>query len=518
MARPPKNAEGPSATERMELAFWDCMKEMPFSEITVRDIVSRAKVNRNSYYYHYDSMWDLAQASVEHADFAAVARVLLEGFVADEAADADDVAAQAQKGFDHLRVLASENGNQRLLEDAKRSVVNEWLALFKLREDRLPSETRSSIDFVFGGVAALLAGGRPGDLDTFETTIENSPLLTNTIAMLRSDLDPEEPAQSSWSQSLYTKMTEERVVVERTVEEFVVREEEVEEILAEAKNAPVNGVLAPSEDIRLESDSATSEPIIEERVTSTNLTGSEMATSWDENETAHSTPEVAEEQESADLLSEDATIPETTGTQIEQEPANISAHTSEIEETVEEEIVSETIIEAHEGFNLVSEQVPENEIQTQQETEHANEAISEQEPVNETQSQDDYVPTQDLNDVSANEAEQESEPTVNLEQEAAESHESEALPARETADIPETERVSERDAEGLGSHKAADTDVSELSDGPAPDSLDEQAVPVEPADNEQSTSQTESPTEPEVGSEESDESNEEDQLSFDFLF
>lgn len=53
----------------MELAFWDCMKEMPFSEITVRDIVSRAKVNRNSYYYHYDSMWDLAQASVEHAGF-----------------------------------------------------------------------------------------------------------------------------------------------------------------------------------------------------------------------------------------------------------------------------------------------------------------------------------------------------------------------------------------------------------------------------------------------------------------
>ena len=63
MARPPKNAEGPSATERMESAFWDCMGEMPFSEITVRDIVGRAKVNRNSYYYHYDSMWDLAHAS-----------------------------------------------------------------------------------------------------------------------------------------------------------------------------------------------------------------------------------------------------------------------------------------------------------------------------------------------------------------------------------------------------------------------------------------------------------------------
>lgn len=518
MARPPKNAEGPSATERMELAFWDCMKEMPFSEITVRDIVSRAKVNRNSYYYHYDSMWDLAQASVDHADFAAVARVLLEGLVVDEAADADNVAAQAQKGFDHLRVLASENGNQRLLEDAKRSVVNEWLALFRLREDGLPSETHSSIDFVFGGVTALLAGGRPGDLDTFEATIEGSPLLTNTIAMLRSDLDPEEPAQSAWSQSLYTKMTEERVVVEHTVEEFVVREEQVEEILAEAKNAPVNGVLAPSEDTHLESDSTTPEPVIEERVTSTNLNEGEVATSWDEDESAQTASEVAKEQESADLSNEGATALEATGTQIEQEPVNISAHTRETEETIEEEIVSETIIETHEGFSLVSEQVPENDIQTQQETEHANEAISEQEPVDETQSQDDYVPAQDLNDVSANEAEQESEPTVNLEQEAADNHESEALPARETADIPETQRVSERDAEGLGSHEAADADVPELSGGSASDTLNEQAVPVKSADDEQSTSQDKSAAEPEVAPEESSDSSEEDQLSFDFLF
>ncbi len=157
MARPPKNAEGPSATERMESAFWDCMGEMPFSEITVRDIVGRAKVNRNSYYYHYDSMWDLAQAAIEHAKFAALARVLLGDSPASDEDDTDVAASQAEVGFDHLRMLAGENGNQRLLEDAKRAVVNEWLGLFGLDAATLPDELRSSIDFVFGGVTALLA-------------------------------------------------------------------------------------------------------------------------------------------------------------------------------------------------------------------------------------------------------------------------------------------------------------------------------------------------------------------------
>ena len=173
MARPPKNAAGPSATERMEMAFWDCLKEMPFSEITVRDIVTRAKVNRNSYYYHYESMWDLAQASIEHAKFAALALALLGDAPADDA----DAAKQADAGFDHLRALASENGNQRLLEGAKQMVVGEWLAAFELDPETLPQGLRSSIDFMFGGLTALLASGHSENLGTFEATIDGSELL-----------------------------------------------------------------------------------------------------------------------------------------------------------------------------------------------------------------------------------------------------------------------------------------------------------------------------------------------------
>lgn len=497
MARPPKNAEGPSATERMEMAFWDCLKEMPFSEITVRDIVTRAKVNRNSYYYHYESMWDLAQASIEHAKFASLACALLGDAPANDDADA---VGQANAGFDHLRALASENGNQRLLEDAKSAVVSEWAALFDLDIEALPDEARSAIDFVFGGVTALLAAGRPGDLDAFEATIQSSELLANSIAMLRAELDPQMTPQNAWSQVAHMKMAEERVVVERTVEEVVVNETPVEEIPEEPANAQVNKVLAPHEEDLESSDETHFEPVIEEVTSSTTVNGGEVA-SFEE------ASEVDIEQEPANTFDEDIALEKPEALQFTQEPAkNLSAE-SFVERIIEEEMHSEAVFETSQSFKSKSTQVPEQEMQTQQETEHDHEGISEQEPVDESQSEEDYASAQSVDDVLASEARPESQATVNSGQEPVDTHESETLPPWKPAEISDTEAyaeaaedILEEITENVAVFETTRAKVSELEDGSSSDAIDEQATPGEPTDDEP------------------DESDEEPQLSFDFLF
>ena len=496
MARPPKNAEGPSATERMEMAFWDCLKEMPFSEITVRDIVTRAKVNRNSYYYHYESMWDLAQASIEHAKFAALARVLL----GDVPAAEEESAGQARTGFDHLRVLASENGNQRLLEDAKSAVVGEWAALFDLDIEALPDEARSAIDFVFGGVTALLAAGRPGDLDAFEATVQGSGLLANSIAMLRAELDPQATPQNAWSQAMHMKMTEERVVIERTVEEVVVNDSAVEEIPEESANAQVNEVLAPHEEALESGDEMHFEPVIEEVTSSATVDGGEVA-SFEE------ASEVDIEQEPADTFDEDIALEEPEAPQSMQEPAEKLSAESFVERIIEEEMHSEAVFETNQSFESKSTQVPEQEMRTQQETEHDNEAISEQEPVNKPQSQEDFASASGIDDVSEAEAGYESQTVVDSEQEPVKTHESETIPSWEPEGVADTEPyaeaaedILEEITENVAVFETAHAEVSELEDGSSTDALDEQAAPGEPADDE------------------SDESDEEPQLSFDFLF
>lgn len=46
-------------------AFWQLLEEMPYSRITVRGIVDRCQVNRNTFYYHYRDIPALAEATME---------------------------------------------------------------------------------------------------------------------------------------------------------------------------------------------------------------------------------------------------------------------------------------------------------------------------------------------------------------------------------------------------------------------------------------------------------------------
>ena len=370
MARPPKNAEGPSATERMESAFWDCMGEMPFSEITVRDIVGRAKVNRNSYYYHYDSMWDLAQAAIEHAKFATLARVLLGDSSASDEDDTDVAASQAKVGFDHLRMLAGENGNQRLLEDAKRAVVNEWLGLFGLDAATLPNELRSSIDFVFGGMTALLAANRSGGLDTFESTVVDSDLLSTSIGMLRGELDPQGDVGEVWTQVSQVKVKEEHVIIEHVVDGRVVDEQEEELPTGEVASPQVNEVLAPHEESNRIEDGDDYEPVIETVVSSAQVGNDEFesAVTLDEEDHAPRLEEYV--QEPVDNYAEHAAIKIDDAAINIQEPADKESAESLIERIIEEEMHSESLREMNRDAEFESTQVPEQETQTQQETEN----------------------------------------------------------------------------------------------------------------------------------------------------
>ena len=45
--------------------FWQLLEEKPYQKITVQDIVDRCRVNRNTFYYHFQDIPSLAEWSVE---------------------------------------------------------------------------------------------------------------------------------------------------------------------------------------------------------------------------------------------------------------------------------------------------------------------------------------------------------------------------------------------------------------------------------------------------------------------
>ena len=46
-------------------AFWQLLEERPYTKITVRDIVERCQVNRNTFYYHFHDIPELLETTIK---------------------------------------------------------------------------------------------------------------------------------------------------------------------------------------------------------------------------------------------------------------------------------------------------------------------------------------------------------------------------------------------------------------------------------------------------------------------
>ena len=66
MPRPRHDSEVLPAKERLENAFWELLADRDYRKITVTDVVREAGVNRNSFYYHFSSLPELADSAILH--------------------------------------------------------------------------------------------------------------------------------------------------------------------------------------------------------------------------------------------------------------------------------------------------------------------------------------------------------------------------------------------------------------------------------------------------------------------
>lgn len=46
-------------------AFWQLLEEKAYNKITVKDIVNRCQINRNTFYYHFHDIPELLEETVK---------------------------------------------------------------------------------------------------------------------------------------------------------------------------------------------------------------------------------------------------------------------------------------------------------------------------------------------------------------------------------------------------------------------------------------------------------------------
>ena len=145
MPRPRKDSEILSATERLENAFWELLADHEYRKITVTEVVREAHVNRNSFYYHYASLPELADSAIMHA--------VEHSTVQAPRADLNpDIEWRRQCSL----VMNDPVQRQRLIESLKDFgrliIIND----LQLDADNLDLKTDLMLDFTVGGILAVL--------------------------------------------------------------------------------------------------------------------------------------------------------------------------------------------------------------------------------------------------------------------------------------------------------------------------------------------------------------------------
>lgn len=65
MARPKYNNDQIQARNRIIDTFWEYLQETSFEKMNVKEIVIRSRVNKNTFYYHFECMDDLANTAID---------------------------------------------------------------------------------------------------------------------------------------------------------------------------------------------------------------------------------------------------------------------------------------------------------------------------------------------------------------------------------------------------------------------------------------------------------------------
>lgn len=59
-----RNTDMTQTEQLLIAAFWQLLEEKPYKKITVRDIVDRCQVNRNTFYYHFEGIPSLLERAI----------------------------------------------------------------------------------------------------------------------------------------------------------------------------------------------------------------------------------------------------------------------------------------------------------------------------------------------------------------------------------------------------------------------------------------------------------------------
>lgn len=157
MGRPKKSATGEMATVKLENAFWSLLETERYSDITVLRITQEAGTNRNSFYYHYQDIDDLAlrafQNNIDNEVSRALVSALMSAFQEDRPTPVFDLSVLP---YSKRIMLCARSDSPYLRKLVSDLLMATWFEFLSIEEGLLTEEEKLQVKFIAAGLVSVL--------------------------------------------------------------------------------------------------------------------------------------------------------------------------------------------------------------------------------------------------------------------------------------------------------------------------------------------------------------------------
>lgn len=171
MGRPKKDPLSPPATRKIEESFWRLLSDEGYDNITILRLTQDTGLNRNTIYYHYDNVEDIARKAVEHLMDSETVSTFISQLLSGE----KDLGSNPQfvPRIQKLLLLA-ESDSPFLQSFVKATLLQTWFHCFCIDASKLSASDWMVLDFISSGITSILGSkifpDHPEIISLFPTT------------------------------------------------------------------------------------------------------------------------------------------------------------------------------------------------------------------------------------------------------------------------------------------------------------------------------------------------------------
>jgi AcrR family transcriptional regulator len=156
MARPKYERDEQTARDRIVEAFWRMVEDGPYDKVSVRGLVRESGVNKNTFYYHFEGIDDLARQATRDA---LEPELLLEmlSMMQGGAMPARIQSPGFAKRLERVRAIARAKGTPELQDKLKQAIADVWSTALGFVPADLGESQRIALEFALGGIISVLA-------------------------------------------------------------------------------------------------------------------------------------------------------------------------------------------------------------------------------------------------------------------------------------------------------------------------------------------------------------------------